>query len=63
MIITVKELALKYEVSEKEVRRILRKHNIKKTQYYWQWREGTKALSKVNILLLLSRLYQDFNLN
>lgn len=49
--VTVKELAFKYGISEKKARRILREHNIKKAQYYWQWKEGTKKLSQVEGLL------------
>ena len=51
MVTTVKELALKYGISEKKARRILREHNIKKAQYYWKWKEGTKSLSRVSELL------------
>lgn len=49
--VKVKDLAVKYGMSERKARRILRTQGIKKTKYHWTWREGSKTLAKVEGIL------------
>lgn len=49
--VTARDLAHKYGVSERKIRRILRTEGVKKKGYYWQWNPETKTYTKVVALI------------
>lgn len=55
--ITVKDLAAEYGMTEYKVRRILRTNKVRKRHYQWKWRPGTKGLQEVEDIL---KQYQDY---
>lgn len=55
--VTIKELAERYDMTPAKARRILRNNKIKKRKYHWKWRPGTKGLQEVEDIL---KQYQDY---
>ncbi len=54
--ITVKDLAAEYGMTEYKVRRILRSNNVRKEHYQWKWRRNSKGLQEAKRVL---DKYQD----
>lgn len=54
--ITIKDLAEEYGMTEYRVRRILRTNNVRKRNYQWAWRRNTKGLEEAKKIL---NKYQD----
>ena len=56
--ITIKQLAEKYNMKPTKARRILRDSGIRRKKPQWKWKEGTKGLERIENIL---KDYQEYS--